>query len=125
MSRVLHFQPSSSFAQVFSIVLIRAVHLNITRKRLRDDKMAFDLPASCEETTVTICGGGPTGALLSAALSHLRIPNVVLERETAIPTDPRGIASVEDGIRILQNIGVYDRIYKEIGSCKTGKYLIR
>jgi 2-polyprenyl-6-methoxyphenol hydroxylase-like FAD-dependent oxidoreductase len=71
-----------------------------------------------DTTDVLICGGGPTGALLSALLGQLRISNVVLEREPEITTDPRGIALDEDGIRMLQAIGVYDQIYTEIGSCK-------
>jgi 2-polyprenyl-6-methoxyphenol hydroxylase-like FAD-dependent oxidoreductase len=70
-----------------------------------------------EETGVIICGGGPTGVVLSALLGQLKVPNVVLEREAAITTDPRGIALDEDGIRILQAVGVYDRIYTEIGRC--------
>lgn len=64
-----------------------------------------------------ICGGGPTGAMLSALLGSMGVANVVLEKEADITTDPRGIALDEDGIRILQSIGVYDQVYTEIGSC--------
>lgn len=71
-----------------------------------------------EETHVIICGGGPTGALLSALLGKAKIPNVVLEREKDITTDPRGIALDEDGVRTLQAIGVYDKIFTHIGSSK-------
>ncbi|KAJ9610395.1 hypothetical protein H2200_005172 [Cladophialophora chaetospira] len=70
-----------------------------------------------EETGVIICGGGPTGTVLSALLGAMKIPNIVLEREKDITTDPRGIALDEDGIRILQSIGIYDKIYTDIGSC--------
>lgn len=70
------------------------------------------------ETTVIICGGGPTGTVLSALLGAMKVPNIVLEKEKEITTDPRGIALDEDGIRVLQSIGIYDRIYTEIGSCK-------
>ena len=72
-------------------------------------------PEAWEATDVLICGGGPTGALLSAILGTLRVSNVVLEREPEITTDPRGIALDEDGIRMLQSIGVYDKIFTEIG----------
>ncbi|EXJ87698.1 hypothetical protein A1O1_04623 [Capronia coronata CBS 617.96] len=72
---------------------------------------------SCEETGVIICGGGPTGVVLSVLLGMMKVPNIVLEKEKGITTDPRGIALDEDGIRILQSIGIYDRIYTEIGSC--------
>lgn len=71
----------------------------------------------CERTGVIICGGGPTGALLSAMLGRMEIPNVVLEREREITTDPRGIALDEEGIRLIQSIGMYDRIHTSIGQC--------
>jgi 2-polyprenyl-6-methoxyphenol hydroxylase-like FAD-dependent oxidoreductase len=81
-------------------------------------------PEEWDTTDILICGGGPTGALLSALLGQLRIANVVLEREPEITTDPRGIALDEDGIRMLQAIGVYDKIYTEIGSCRLENYRI-
>ncbi|GAB1207665.1 hypothetical protein APSETT445_006390 [Aspergillus pseudonomiae] len=70
-----------------------------------------------ETTDVVICGCGPTGAMLSAYLGRMSVPNVVLEREADINTDPRGIALDEDGIRFLQGVGIYDSIFSEIGSC--------
>lgn len=71
----------------------------------------------CETTDVIICGCGPTGALLSAYLGRASVHNVVLEREADITTDPRGIALDEDGIRCLQGLGVYDKVFTDIGSC--------
>ncbi|TKA60779.1 hypothetical protein B0A55_12547 [Friedmanniomyces simplex] len=59
----------------------------------------------------------PTGALLSALLGQLEVPNVVLEREPEITTDPRGIALDEDGIRCIQAAGMYDRIHSQIALC--------
>ena len=81
-----------------------------------------------EDTKIIIIGCGPTGALLSALLGRLSVPNVVLEKEHEIVSDPRGIALDEDGIRILQDLGLYDKIYSEIGQCigylyfTSGKY---
>lgn len=69
-----------------------------------------------EATDVIICGCGPTGALLSAYLGQMSIPNVVLEKEKEIVTDPRGIALDEDGIRLLQGLGLYDKVHTEIGA---------
>jgi 2-polyprenyl-6-methoxyphenol hydroxylase-like FAD-dependent oxidoreductase len=80
--------------------------------------MAQTVSPDVEETGVVICGGGPTGTVLSVLLSQMKVPNIVLEREKEITPDPRGIALDEDGIRILQSIGIYDRIFTEIGSCK-------
>ena len=64
---------------------------------------------------IRICGGGPTGALLSVLLGQSRFVKVVSEREPEIATDPHGIALHEDCIRMLQVIGVYDKIFTEIG----------
>ncbi len=79
----------------------------------------MDTKKSCESTDVVIVGCGPTGALLSALLGIFGISNVVLEREAAITEDPRGIALDEDGIRQLQAVGIYDKVYSEIGSCES------
>lgn len=72
----------------------------------------------CETTDVVICGCGPTGAMLSGYLGRFSVNHVVLEKEHAITTDPRGIALDEDGIRLLQGLGIYEHIYSDIGSCK-------
>jgi 2-polyprenyl-6-methoxyphenol hydroxylase-like FAD-dependent oxidoreductase len=79
----------------------------------------MDAKKSREATDVVIVGCGPTGALLSALLGRYGIPNVVLEREASVTEDPRGIALDDDGIRQLQAVGIYDKIYTEIGSCKS------
>jgi 2-polyprenyl-6-methoxyphenol hydroxylase-like FAD-dependent oxidoreductase len=80
--------------------------------------MAEINPMGIEETSIIIVGGGPTGALLSALLGQLEVPNVVLERGADITTDPRGIALDHDGLRLLQAIGMNERIFTRIGSCK-------
>lgn len=71
-----------------------------------------------EETDVVICGCGPTGAMLAAYLGRMSIPHIVVEKEPEITTDPRGIALDEDGIRMLQGLGIYDAIFSEIGTCE-------
>lgn len=68
-----------------------------------------------EETDVIICGGGPTGMLLSAYLGRAGIDNIVLERELDITDDPRGIALDEEGIRYMQGLGLYGKLFTEIG----------
>jgi 2-polyprenyl-6-methoxyphenol hydroxylase-like FAD-dependent oxidoreductase len=70
-----------------------------------------------ETTDVVICGCGPTGAMLSGYLSRMGVRHIVLEQESAITTDPRGIALDEDGIRLLQGVGIYKQVYSEIGTC--------
>ena len=71
-----------------------------------------------QTTDVIICGCGPTGAMLSGYLGQNSINNVVIEKESAITTDPRGIALDEDGIRLLQGLGIYDQVFREIGTCR-------
>lgn len=71
-----------------------------------------------ETTDVLIIGCGPTGAILSAFVSEFAVPVVVLEKQATITEDPRGIALDEDGIRLLQAVGLYDKVYTEIGSCQ-------
>ncbi|KAK7177862.1 putative monooxygenase [Paraphaeosphaeria sporulosa] len=70
-----------------------------------------------ETFDVIIAGCGPTGAMLSTLLGRYSVPNIVLERDPDINTDPRGIALDEDGIRYLQACGIYDKIFTEIGQC--------
>ncbi|KAJ5814582.1 monooxygenase [Penicillium riverlandense] len=69
-----------------------------------------------ETTDVLICGCGPTGAMLSAYLGRLGVQNIILEKEADITTDPRGIALDDDGIRLMQGLGLYNHIYTEIGA---------
>ena len=73
---------------------------------------------TCESTDVLIVGCGPTGALLAGLLGRFQISSIVLESQATIPEDPRGIALDEDGIRLLQAVGIYDQVHTEIGSCK-------
>jgi 2-polyprenyl-6-methoxyphenol hydroxylase-like FAD-dependent oxidoreductase len=73
------------------------------------------LQSEMEYTDVIICGCGPTGALLSALLGRYGVKNIVLEREPNVTEDPRGIALDEDGIRCLQAVGLYDKVFSQIG----------
>ena len=73
-----------------------------------------------EETSICIIGGGPVGTLLSALLSrNYNIPNIVLERETIIPTDPRAFSMTENGVRCLQSVGLFDKVYETMGQSRT------
>ncbi len=56
--------------------------------------------------------------MLSAYLARQGVKHVVLEREPDITSDPRGIALDEDGIRLLQGLGIYDKIFTEIAQGK-------
>ena len=76
-----------------------------------------------ETTDVVISGCGPTVAMLSGYLDKMSIRNVVLDKQTEIATDPRGIALDEDGIRLLQGLGIYDSVFSEIGTCKIKEYI--
>jgi len=80
---------------------------------------------NCETTDVLICGCGPTGAMLSGYLGKLGVRNIILEKEADITTDPRGIALDDDGIRLIQGLGLYKHVFTEIGSCKNIIHLQR
>jgi 2-polyprenyl-6-methoxyphenol hydroxylase-like FAD-dependent oxidoreductase len=67
-----------------------------------------------EETKIIIIGAGPTGVLLSAYLGRLNVKHIVLEKDPHITTDPREIVLDDDGIRTLQGLGIYEKIWKEI-----------
>lgn len=41
--------------------------------------------------------------------------HLILEKESAITTDPRGIVLDEDGIRIVQGVGKYQELFTEVG----------
>lgn len=77
------------------------------------------MAAEIETTQILICGCGPTGAMLSSFLGRYNVSNVVLEKESNITTDPRGIALDDDGIRLLQALGLYEAVFTDIGACKT------
>ncbi|PUU76259.1 putative monooxygenase [Tuber borchii] len=68
-----------------------------------------------ETCDIIIIGAGPTGSVLSAILSRSTPRTITLERDTQITTDPRGIALDEDGIRLLQGVGLYKETFAEIG----------
>ncbi|KFY79038.1 hypothetical protein V499_01921 [Pseudogymnoascus sp. VKM F-103] len=68
-----------------------------------------------EEFEIIICGCGPTGALLSANLGRLGVRHLILEKESDITTDPRGIVLDEDGIRSLQGVGKYEALFRDVG----------
>jgi 2-polyprenyl-6-methoxyphenol hydroxylase-like FAD-dependent oxidoreductase len=73
--------------------------------------------AELETTDVLICGCGPTGAMLSGFLGRMNVPNIVLEKESGITTDPRGASLDDDGIRLLQALDLYEHVFSEIGVC--------
>jgi flavin-dependent dehydrogenase len=72
-----------------------------------------------EEFEIIICGCGPTGALLSANLGRLGVRHLILEKESDITTDPRGIVLDEDGIRSLQGVGKYEALFRDVGKCES------
>ena len=78
-------------------------------------EMALDNGA-VETTDVIVVGCGPTAALLAAYLGRSSVRNVVLERDADITTDPRGVTIDEDAMRLLQGLGLYDKLFTKIGS---------
>ncbi|PVH69709.1 hypothetical protein DL98DRAFT_164143 [Cadophora sp. DSE1049] len=58
--------------------------------------------AEFETSGVLICGCGPTGAMLSGVLERMDVPNIVLEKESGITTNPRDSVLDDDRIRFRQ-----------------------
>jgi 2-polyprenyl-6-methoxyphenol hydroxylase-like FAD-dependent oxidoreductase len=69
----------------------------------------------CESTDIIICGGGPTGTMLSALLGQMSMPTSfwsAMLRYRMIP----GPLPCEDAIRLLQRLGLYSQIFTKFGS---------
>ena len=65
---------------------------------------------------VVICGAGPSGILLAAYLAQQNCTRVLLlEKVSGITTDPRGICTDDETVRMLQGLGLYDDVYEKIG----------
>jgi 2-polyprenyl-6-methoxyphenol hydroxylase-like FAD-dependent oxidoreductase len=54
-----------------------------------------------DEVDVLIVGGGPTGLVMSALLSQLRVSNLVVERKPALPGDPAAHVIRKRSVAIL------------------------
>lgn len=68
-----------------------------------------------ETTEVLVGGGGPTGALLSPLLGRMSISNIVLEKESELYPYPHAFTLDDNGIRLLQAVGLSNRIHTDIG----------
>lgn len=68
-----------------------------------------------ESTSVLIVGAGPSGLVLGALLGRMNIKVVILEKETEVCEDPRGIVVNGDAVRISYQVGIGERLTKKIG----------
>ncbi|KAH8649733.1 hypothetical protein BGZ60DRAFT_551155 [Tricladium varicosporioides] len=59
-----------------------------------------------EETQVIIVGAGPAGLTLGLCLAQCQVASVVLEKEQAVTTDPRGVYLTGDSVRIFYSQGL-------------------
>ena len=60
-----------------------------------------------DEYDVVICGAGPSGILLAAYLAQQNCTKVLLlEKCSGITTDPRGIWTDDETVRMLQGLGL-------------------
>ncbi|KAF2762663.1 FAD/NAD(P)-binding domain-containing protein [Pseudovirgaria hyperparasitica] len=78
------------------------------------------MTAQYESTDVLIIGAGPTGLLLSSELGlRCKTRNIVLEKDTSIYKYPRAFTLGQHSVRLLQGLGLYSKIYSEIGYCSS------
>ncbi|KAK0646764.1 hypothetical protein B0T16DRAFT_327700 [Cercophora newfieldiana] len=68
-----------------------------------------------EESTVVIVGAGPSGLALGALLGRMNVKVVILEKDTEVCEDPRGIVVNGDAVRISYQIGIGEGLTKRIG----------
>ncbi|KAK3688882.1 hypothetical protein B0T22DRAFT_407582 [Podospora appendiculata] len=80
---------------------------------IRDDQPT---PLCLEpETTVVVVGAGPSGLALGALLGRMNIKVILLEKDTEVCEDPRGIVVNGDAVRISYQIGIGEGLTKRIG----------
>ncbi|KAJ8129761.1 hypothetical protein O1611_g3869 [Lasiodiplodia mahajangana] len=65
-----------------------------------------------DATEVIIVGAGPAGLALAICLSRLRVKSIILEKETEIAEDPRGVALTHDAVRICWDLELGDDMDK-------------
>ncbi|OAA53199.1 Monooxygenase, FAD-binding protein [Cordyceps fumosorosea ARSEF 2679] len=59
---------------------------------------------------VIIVGAGPAGLCLALALAKFNVQTVILEKETEVTLDPRGVYLTGDAVRILYDLGIGDEL---------------
>ncbi|KAI1253335.1 hypothetical protein MGN70_005543 [Eutypa lata] len=67
-----------------------------------------------EKTEVIIVGAGPSGLALGLSLAKFGIKSILLEKETGITHDPRGVYLTNEAVRILWDLGIGSDL-KKIG----------
>ncbi|KAB5546807.1 hypothetical protein GE09DRAFT_1035118 [Coniochaeta sp. 2T2.1] len=65
--------------------------------------------------TVVIVGAGPSGLALGALLGRMGTRVIILERDTEVCEDPRGIVVNGDAVRISYQVGIGEGLTKRIG----------
>lgn len=65
-----------------------------------------------EQARVTIIGAGPAGLVLALSLEQQGISSIILEKETDVNRDPRGVYLAGDAIRIVWSLGLGPYMHK-------------
>ncbi|KAH8700990.1 putative monooxygenase [Talaromyces proteolyticus] len=61
-----------------------------------------------ESAPVVVVGAGPSGLVFGLCLAKFKIPCIILEKESDITDDPRGVYLAGDALRVLWKLGLGD-----------------
>ncbi|AFZ22405.1 2-polyprenyl-6-methoxyphenol hydroxylase-like oxidoreductase [Cylindrospermum stagnale PCC 7417] len=74
-----------------------------------------------QQTNCCIVGGGPTGVVLALLLARQGIPVILLEAHKTFERDFRGDLIQAGAMEIMDELGLTDRLLKQVPHSKTGK----
>lgn len=66
------------------------------------------------ETDVLVIGAGPTGLTAANLLADQRMRVLLIERNAALSDEPRAISIADESLRVMQRVGILDRLAPEM-----------
>ncbi|MDQ0044572.1 bifunctional 3-(3-hydroxy-phenyl)propionate/3-hydroxycinnamic acid hydroxylase [Variovorax boronicumulans] len=66
------------------------------------------------QTDVVIVGAGPIGLTLANLLANLGVRTILAERAATVSDEPRAISITDESLRVMQQLGIMDRLAPEM-----------